>query len=75
MSIEDGLHIIHVEPGSPADRGGLESGDLLTHFKDVAITVQSDFRRTLATVEWGDEVAVVIQRDGAPQEVTLLFRR
>jgi len=75
VSIEGGLHILRVEPGLPAERGGLETGDLLTHFKDVAITEKSDFSRILATVEWGDEVAVIIQRDGAPQEFTLLFRR
>ena len=75
VSIEGGLHIIRVEPGSPAERGGLETGDLLTHFKGVAIMAKSDLSRTLATVEWGDEVAVIIQRDGAPQEFTLLFRR
>jgi uncharacterized iron-regulated protein len=75
VSIEGGLHIIRVEPGSPAERGGLEIGDLLTHFKDAAITAKSDLSRTLATVEWGDEVAVIIQRDGAPQELALLFRR
>ena len=75
VSIEGGLHIIRVEPGSPAERGGLETGDLLTHFKGVAITAKSDLSRTLATVEWGDEVAVIIQRDGAPQELALLFRR
>ncbi len=75
VSIEGGLHIIRVEPGSPAEKGGLEIGDLLTHFKDAAITAKSDLSRTLATVEWGDEVAVIIQRDGAPQELALLFRR
>ena len=75
VSIEGGLHIIRVEPGSPAERGGLEIGDVLTHFKDVAITAKSDLSRTLATVEWGDEVAVIIQRGGAPQELALLFRR
>jgi uncharacterized iron-regulated protein len=75
VSIEGGLHIIRVEPGSPAERGGLEIGDLLTHFKDAGITAKSDLSRTLATVEWGDEVAVIIQRDGAPKEFTLLFRR
>jgi uncharacterized iron-regulated protein len=75
VSVEGGLHVIHVEPDSPAERGGLETGDVLTRFKDVVITAKPDLNRTLATVEWGDEVALIIQRDGAPRDLTLKFQR
>jgi uncharacterized iron-regulated protein len=75
VSVEGGLHVIHVEPDSPAERGGLETGDVLTRFKDVAITAKPDLNRTLATVEWGDEVALIIQRAGAPRDLTLTFQR
>jgi hypothetical protein len=75
VSVEGGLHVIHVEPDSPAERGGLETGDVLTRFKDVVITAKPDLNRTLATVEWGDEVALIIQRDGAPRDLTLTFQR
>lgn len=75
VSVEGGIHIIHVEPDSPAERGGLETGDILTRFKDVAISAKPDLNRTLATVEWGDEVALIIKRDGTPRELTLAFQR
>jgi len=75
MSIESGLHIIHVEQDSPAGRGGLETGDVLTRFKDVSMTGRPDLNRTLATVEWGDEVALVVERDGERRELALTFQR
>ena len=75
MSVDGGLHVIHVNPNSTAERGGLEPGDILTHFKDTAVTASSDLNRILATVEWGDEAPLIIRRDGAPREITLTFQR
>ena len=75
MKAEAGLAVIHVEPDSPADRGGIEAGDVLTHFKNVPIARKADFNQTLATVEWGDEVALDILRDGERRELALTFQR
>ena len=75
VSVDGGLHVIHVNPDSTAQRGGLEPGDILTHLKDTAITAGADLNRILATVEWGDAAPLVISRDGASREITLTFQR
>jgi uncharacterized iron-regulated protein len=75
VSVDGGLHVIHVNPDSTAERGGLEPGDILTHFKGTAIAASSDLNRILATVEWGDEAPLMIRRDETPEEITLTFRR
>ena len=75
VSVDGGLHVIHVNPDSTAERGGLEPGDILTLFKDTAIAASSDLNRILATVEWGDEAPLMIRRDETPEEITLTFRR
>jgi uncharacterized iron-regulated protein len=75
MGTEGGRRVIHVEPNSPAHHGELETGDILIRFKDVAMTSRSALNRTLATVEWGDEAALSIQRNGREHEFTITFRR
>ena len=47
MKAEAGLAVIHVEPDSPAERGGIEAGDVLTHFNNVPIA-----RRPISIRRW-----------------------
>jgi len=75
MRTDAGLAVFHVEPDSPAGRGGIEAGDVLTHFKNVAIAGKAQLNQALATVEWGDEVALGILRDGEQRELALTFQR
>jgi len=75
VGVEAGLHIIHVEPDSPAEAGGLETGDILTSFKGVTIESRPDLNRILATIQWGDEVAVTVEREEEQHDLTLRFQR
>jgi aminopeptidase N len=72
---EHGLRFIDVESDSPAERGGLKTGDVLTRFKNAAMADKRDLSRTLATVEWGDWVAVTVLRDGEQRDLTVRFQR
>jgi S1-C subfamily serine protease len=59
--------------GEPAQRGGLERGDLILSFDGRTIATASDLGQAVLTRKPGDTVKVVVQRDGSREtlEVTL----
>lgn len=65
----EGYAIGGAAPGSPAEKGGLKSGDRIIKVGGNKITGLDDFDLALRKFKAGDEVAVVVLRDG--QKVTL----
>jgi membrane-associated protease RseP (regulator of RpoE activity) len=57
-----------VEPGSPADRAGLQPGDRLTHIDGIPLTTPEGGRR-LAEIEAGDTVEWTFLRGGERRQV------
>jgi len=75
MQADEGLHVIYVEADSPADIGGLETGDVLTAFNGATITEKRDLSERLAHMAWGDELAIRFSREGENREINVAFRR
>ncbi len=61
LAKETGILVLHVEPGSPAQRAGLAEGDLIVAFGDQPVGGIDDLHRLLTE-----------PRIGAPTSVTLL---
>jgi hypothetical protein len=59
-----GYAISGVTPGSPADKGGLKAGDAITQLGGKKIGGLEDFDLVLREFAAGDEVEVVVLRDG-----------
>ena len=59
-----GVYIESVEPGSPADRLGIESGDILIQVGDTRITGADDLETVLYRYQVGDTVSIRIVRGG-----------
>jgi uncharacterized iron-regulated protein len=70
-----GLTIFHVEPESAADLAGMQAGDVLTSLRGQPMSDRREFNRTIATLEWGDEVTAVILRDETELTLTVHLRR
>jgi len=60
-----GYAISGVSKGSPADRGGLEGGDLIIRLGESAIANLEDFDNALRKHAAGEKVPVVVRRGGA----------
>lgn len=60
----EGVLIASVERGTPADKAGLEPGDVVLKFAGVEIQNTPHFRRVVAGVAPNERVDVVIVRDG-----------
>ena len=66
-----GMRISGVRPGSPADKAGLRTGDVIVEFAGVAVTDLYTYTDALGTTKPGQTVPVVVERDGK----LLLHRR
>ncbi len=75
--VPNGVRFADIRPGSPADKGGLRAGDILTGFGGKPIQNLYDFTYALRDSEVGQTVKIEYLRDGESQEtdVTLEPRR
>jgi serine protease Do len=64
-----GALVNRVEPGSAAERAGIEVGDVILRFNDMAVDVFSDLPPLVGMVRPGSEVPVEISRWGERQTV------
>ena len=66
---DDGAQVADVTPGSPADRAGLQQGDVITEVEGEPANAD-DVRRAVAEREPGDELELTVVRDGETETVT-----
>jgi serine protease Do len=64
LPTRDGAIVTAVERGSPADRGGLEAGDVIVAFNGVPVTDGDDLVPRVASTSPGSQVTVTVIRDG-----------
>ena len=79
VSLEDasgGARIAQVRPATPAARGGLHAGDLITAVDGKSIRSSDDLRRLIDAKSPGDNVTITYRRTGATHtaKVTLASR-
>ncbi len=71
LGMSGGVTVRSVMGGSPAERGGLVAGDVITEVGDHAVTSSSGLVVAMRHHKPGDEVAVVYWRDGQRREATV----
>jgi serine protease Do len=72
LPAREGILVVAVEAGAPADRAGLLQGDIITKIGDTAITGEGDLLRVLRNTEPNQTVRVSgLRANGRPFEVQL----
>lgn len=71
LSRAQGALIQRVEPGGPAEKGGLEAGDIILKFNGTPIEKSSDLPRLVGATKPGTRGTLTIWRKGASKDVNL----
>ena len=71
MKNTNGALVAGVEINGPADRGGLEAGDVITKFDGKAIMASSDLPRAVGAAKPGKVAAVEILRKGSAKTLNI----
>jgi S1-C subfamily serine protease len=61
-----------VIPGSPAERAGIQQGDIVVRFEDRPIRSFQDIVRAVRDREPGDRAVVEVMRDGVKKDITVV---
>jgi serine protease Do len=71
MKNTNGALIAGVEKGGPAEKGGLEAGDVITRFDGKPIATSSDLPRVVGAIKPGKNVTTEVFRKGATRTLSL----
>jgi serine protease Do len=71
MKNNNGALVAGVEKNGPADKGGLEAGDVITKFDGKTIATSSDLPRAVGSAKPGKIAAVEIFRKGAAKTLNI----
>ncbi len=66
-----GALVRNIEVGAPADKAGLEPGDIILSFNDRAIEKSSDLPRIVGDTRPGSKVSLMVWRKGAQKELSI----
>ena len=69
--VEEGIAIIEVVSGSPADKAGLKKGDIITKLGEEETGSLAEFRYELYRYNVGDKLTVTYYRDGKVKTTTV----
>jgi serine protease Do len=67
-----GALIQRVEPGGPAEKGGLEAGDIILRFNGAGIEKSSDLPRLVGATKPGTRATLTVWRKGANKDISLM---
>ncbi|MDT9001283.1 Do family serine endopeptidase [Paucibacter sp. APW11] len=68
-----GVVVRSVEPGSPAEKGGVEAGDIIIKLDGRQLSNANDLRRSVAANKPGSKSVLQVFRRGAYKELTLVI--
>jgi serine protease Do len=71
LNKSQGALVQRVEPDSPAEKGGVEAGDIILKFNGVAIDKSSDLPRLVGNTKPGTRATLTVWRKGAHRDLTL----
>ena len=67
----NGIEIVAVISGGPAEKAGLKAGDLITQLDGEAVGAVPDFVKSIGSHKAGDKVKLQFLRDGKSDEMTV----
>jgi S1-C subfamily serine protease len=75
LKAPEGVLILEMLRGSPADRAGLEPGDVVVRIDDRPVGTATQLRNDLAAARVGSEIRLSVLREGRPREIRIRVER
>lgn len=75
LAAEKGALVSEVMPDSPAEKGGVKSGDIIIAFDGKEIKEMSDLPRLVAATATGKSIPVKVVRDGKEESLTVVIEK
>jgi len=72
---EGGAKIIEITKASPAEKSGLQKGDVITKINETQILTPEDLSKAIHTYKVEDKVTVTYKRDNKEQKVTAVLAK
>ncbi len=69
INTSNGVVVMQVQPGSPADKAGLQQGDVITKFNGNDLNSDSALAQAIANQQPGDQVTLTVLRNGNTQQM------
>jgi serine protease Do len=70
-----GALVSSVEPGAPADKAGVEAGDIILKFDGKPVEKSSDLPRMVGSTKPGTKSSLTVFRRGSTKELSVISRR
>jgi serine protease Do len=71
VATRDGALVADVTPGGPAERAGLQTGDLVLKANGHVVTSASDLTRQVGLAHGGEIIKLEVRRDGKVQDIAV----
>lgn len=72
MNSNTGVKISGVREGSPSDKGGMKSGDIIVKFDNIKINTIYDYTYALKSKKPGDKIKITVIREGKQKELNVI---
>jgi serine protease Do len=71
----DGVLIKHIDRGSPAEKAGLQLGDIILEMEDSRIFNENDVKEIVygTDLKVGDDLSLEVWRDGSTYDITMML--
>ena len=73
LSRSSGILVAEVTPGGPAEKAGIQQGDIITKIDDKDMVVSSDLLVAIRDKKPGDEVDVTVWRNGTTSVISVVL--
>ncbi|MGL5414174.1 MAG: S1C family serine protease [Clostridium sp.] len=70
-NLPEGIYVAEVNDFSSAQKGGMKAGDVITSFDGQKVKTAAELNKIKSTLKIGQEVPVVVQRNGKQVNLTL----
>lgn len=73
LSVKDGIIVIDVVPGSPADQAGIKSMDIITGIDSKEVKSMAQLKTVLLGYNLGDQAKIQVVRDNSTIDLNIKF--